>query len=88
MTVSWSDRILEAGVLVLLVVTPLAFGTVEPWSEALAELVILGMAVTYVVRNLREWEFRVDLSPGRLPAAQTRTSRASETSFTIPITSP
>ncbi len=69
MTVSWPDRIIEAGVLVLLVVTPLAFGTVEPWSEALAELVILGMAVTYVVRNLREWEFRVDLPPGRLPAA-------------------
>lgn len=69
MTVSWPDRIIEAGALVLLVVTPLAFGTVEPWSEAVAELVVLGMAVVYVVRNLREWEVRVDLPPGWLPAA-------------------
>jgi len=68
MTVSWPDRIIETGALAVLVFTPLAFGTVEPWSEAIAELVIVGMAVTYVVRNLRDWEFRVELPPGWLPS--------------------
>jgi O-antigen ligase len=53
----------------LLVFTPLAYGTVEPWSEAIAELVVLGMAVTWVLARLPDWELRLDLPPGWLPAA-------------------
>jgi O-antigen ligase len=68
MTSPWPDRLIEAGALFLLVFTPLAFGTVEPWSEAIAELVILAMAVTYVVGSLRNWELRVELPPGWVPA--------------------
>ncbi|PYM04131.1 MAG: hypothetical protein DMD82_15280, partial [Candidatus Rokuibacteriota bacterium] len=68
MTTSWPDRLIEAGALFLLVFTPLAYGTVNPWSEAVAELVILGMALTYVIRTLRAWELRVELPPGWLPA--------------------
>jgi len=45
----WSDWLVEAGVLFLLVFTPLAFGTVEPWSEAIAELVVLGMVVAWLL---------------------------------------
>jgi O-antigen ligase len=65
---TWCERTIEAGVLFLLVFTPVAFGTVEPWSEAVAELVILAMAVTWMIGNLRNWEFRVELPPGWLPA--------------------
>jgi hypothetical protein len=68
MTTSWPDRIIEAGVLFLLVFTPLAFGTVAPWSEAITELVVLGIAVTYVLGTLSHWELRVELPPGWLPA--------------------
>jgi uncharacterized membrane protein len=66
---SWPDRLIEAGVLFLLVFTPLAYGTVEPWSEAIAEIVVLGMAVIWVLTRLPDWEVRVDLPPGWLPAA-------------------
>jgi len=62
------ERLVEAGALFLIVFTPLAFGTVEPWSEAVAELVILGMVVTWLIGNLRNWELRVELPAGWLPA--------------------
>jgi O-antigen ligase len=69
MTTSWPDRLIEAGALFLLVFTPLAYGSVEPWSKAIAELIILAMAVTYVLGTLRNWELRVELPPGSVPAA-------------------
>jgi O-antigen ligase len=66
----WSDWLVEAGVLFLLVFTPLAFGTVEPWSEAIAELVVLGMVVAWLLgMTLRDWELRVELPPGWLAAS-------------------
>ena len=68
MSAAWPDRLIEAGALSLLVFSPLAFGAVEPWSGAIAELVILGMAVVYVIGTLRHWELRVELPPGWLPA--------------------
>ena len=64
----WPDRIIEAGTLFLLVFTPLAYGTVEPWSEAIAELVVLGMVLVWVLGMLRDWELRIELPPGWLPA--------------------
>ena len=68
-TSSIHDRLVEAGALFLLVFTPFAFGTVEPWSEAVAELVVLGMVVTWLLGNLRNWELRIELPAGWLPAA-------------------
>lgn len=68
MTTTWTDRLIEAGVLSLLVFSPFAFGTVEPWSEAIAALVVLGMALTYVIGTLKNWELRIELPPGWLPA--------------------
>ena len=68
MSAAWPERLIEAGTLFLLVFAPLAFGTVEPWSEAIAELVVLAMAATYVLGTLRHWEFRLELPPGWLPA--------------------
>lgn len=41
----------------------------QPWSEAIAELVVLAMVVTYVIGTLRHWELRIELPPGWLPAA-------------------
>jgi len=64
----WTDRAIEAGGLFLLVFTPLAYGTVEPWSEAIAELVVLGMVLAWVLGMLRGWELRIELPPGWLPA--------------------
>jgi O-antigen ligase len=69
MTATWPDRLIEGGALFLLVFTPLAYGTVQPWPEAIAELVVLGMAMTFVLGMLRHWEIRVELPPGWLPAA-------------------
>ncbi|PYN14051.1 MAG: hypothetical protein DME06_05630 [Candidatus Rokuibacteriota bacterium] len=68
MSSAWPERVIEAGTLFLLVFAPLAFGTVEPWSEAIAELVVLAIAATYVLGMLRHWEFRVELPPGWFPA--------------------
>jgi O-antigen ligase len=51
------------------VFTPLAYGTVEPWSEAIAELVVLGMVVAWIVGMLGDWELRVELPLGWLPAS-------------------
>jgi uncharacterized membrane protein len=64
----WSDRLIEGGVIALLIFTPLAYGTVEPWSEALAELVVLSIAIVWLLAMLRQWELRVELPPGWLPA--------------------
>jgi O-antigen ligase len=39
-----------------------------PWSEAIAELAILGMGVVWLLAMLRHWELRIELPPGWLPA--------------------
>lgn len=67
-SLSWADRLVEAGVLFLLIFTPLAYGTVEPWSEAIAELLILGMVAAWIVGMLSRWELRIELPSGWLPA--------------------
>jgi O-antigen ligase len=70
MRTTWPERAIEAGALFLLVFTPLAYGTVEPWSEAVAGLVVLGMALVYVIGGAyRDWELRFELPFGWLPAA-------------------
>lgn len=63
----WRDHLIEAGALFLLVFTPLAYGTVEPWAEAIAGLVVLGMALVWVLGMLRDREVRIELPPGWLP---------------------
>jgi len=65
----WPDRLIEAGVLFLLVFTPLAHGTVEPWSEAVAELVVLALAVILGTGMVVRGELRIERPPGWRPAA-------------------
>jgi O-antigen ligase len=64
----WAERLIEAGVLALLVFTPLAYGTVELWSEAIAELLILGLGVIWLLAMLPHWELRFELPAGWQPA--------------------
>lgn len=68
MATPWTDRAIEVAVLVLLVFTPLAFGTVNPWSEAVAVSLILTMVVLWVAGMVRQWELRIATPPGTLPA--------------------
>jgi O-antigen ligase len=65
---TWPQRFVEGAALFLLVFTPLALGVVDPWSEAVVELVVLAMGVTYVIGTLCDWELRVELPPGWMPA--------------------
>jgi O-antigen ligase len=66
----WPERAIEAGALFLLVFTPLAYGTVDRWAEAVAELVILAMALIFILgKAYRDWEVRFELPIGWLPAA-------------------
>ncbi|HSF31079.1 MAG TPA: O-antigen ligase family protein [Candidatus Tectomicrobia bacterium] len=64
----WSEPLIESGVLALLVFTPLSYGTVEPWSEAISELVILGMGLVWLLSMLQHWELRLELPGGWQPA--------------------
>jgi O-antigen ligase len=66
---SWPDRLIEGGVVFLLIFTPLAYGTVEPWSEAVAVVVILAMASVWLMRMVARGELQVELPPGARPAA-------------------
>src|SRR5262245_9632079 len=68
MTATWPRRFIEGAALFLLVFTPLALGVVDPWSEAVVELVVLAMAVTYLIGTLCDWELRVEFPPGWMPA--------------------
>jgi FlaA1/EpsC-like NDP-sugar epimerase/O-antigen ligase len=65
----WSDRVIEAGTLFLLVFTPLASGAVRHWATAITELVVLLIVVAWIVGMVRQWELRVELPPGWVPAS-------------------
>lgn len=67
--VPWTEHAIEIGVLFLVVFTPLAFGTVNPWSAAIAETVILAMVALWMLRMVREWELRIAIPPGTLTVA-------------------
>ena len=55
-----ADTMVDASVYVLLVATPLAFGTVEPWSIALAELVIFASAFMWGLGMVARRELRIE----------------------------
>ncbi len=49
----WCDRVVLGGVLILLLVTPLAFGSVHPWAFSLLEIVIFLLAGVWAARTLK-----------------------------------
>jgi O-antigen ligase len=67
-TLPRTDRAVAAGAVFLVVFTPLAFGTVTPWAEAVAETVVLAMTVLWVLGMVRQWQLRIAIPPGALPA--------------------
>jgi O-antigen ligase/DnaJ-domain-containing protein 1 len=64
---SWSDRLLPWMLTGLLLFTPLAFGTVEVWSIALAELLVLFMGVIWLSRMIRDGRIQVERIPFPIP---------------------
>lgn len=54
-----SDRLVQAGLYGLIVLTPLAFGTVEPWSMALAEVTIFVIALIWGLAMVSVGEIRI-----------------------------
>ena len=47
---AWLDRIAIAGIAALILLTPLAIGSVNPWSFCVAEIVIFLLTMVWMVR--------------------------------------
>lgn len=59
----WPDRILSWTLTLLLLFTPLAFGTVEVWSIAVAELLVLFMGAVWFAQMIRDGRIHIDRTP-------------------------
>lgn len=59
----WSDRLLSWTLTLLLLFTPLAFGTVEVWSIAVAELLVLVMGAIWFAQMIRDGRIQIDRTP-------------------------
>jgi O-antigen ligase len=59
----WSDRLLSWTLTLLLLFTPLAFGTVEVWSIAVAELLVLFMGAVWFAQMIRDGRIQIDRTP-------------------------
>lgn len=55
-----ADRFVEIGLYALIVLTPMAFGTVEPWSIALAEVGIYAIALVWGLAMVSAGEIRIE----------------------------
>jgi len=55
-----ADKVVEAGLYALLVGTPVAFGTVQPWAIALAEVVIFTIALAWGLAMVARRELRIE----------------------------
>ena len=55
-----ADRIIEVGLYGLIILTPLAFGTVESWSVALAEVWIYAIALVWGLAMVGAGEIRIE----------------------------
>ncbi len=53
------DKIISAGLIILLVFTALAFGTVEPWSVALFELAVMVLLILWAVKTVLDGQLIV-----------------------------
>ena len=55
-----SAKIVEYGLYFLIIFTPFAFGTVEPWSIATAEVVIFTIALAWGIKMVGRGEIRIE----------------------------
>ena len=58
-----SDGVVEYGLYFLIIFTPFAFGTVEPWSIAIAEVVVFTMALAWGLTMVGRGEIRIEKTP-------------------------
>ena len=61
-----SDGVVEYGLYFLIIFTPFAFGTVEPWSIAIAEVVIFTVALAWGLKMVALGEIRIEKTPFNL----------------------
>lgn len=65
--IPWPDRLLLWTLILLLLFTPLAFGTVEVWSIAVAELLVLSMGAMWFTQMIRDGRIQFDQTPLTVP---------------------
>lgn len=58
-----ADRMIEVGLYVLIILTPMAFGTVEPWSIALAEVEIYVIGLVWGLTMVSAGEIHIQRTP-------------------------
>lgn len=61
------DKIIYIGLLLLLILTPIPYGSVEPWSTALWEISIFVLMLLWGLKALIDGRIRITLSPLLLP---------------------
>ena len=57
------DSIIEKGIRFLLIFTPLAIGTVQPWSIAVMEIIAFSIFFLYLIKKTLEYPVSLALSP-------------------------
>lgn len=63
----WFDLLLLWILTLLLLFTPLAFGAVEVWSIAIAELLMLSMGAVWFARMIRDGRIQFERTPFTIP---------------------
>ena len=61
------DKIIERGIIFLLIFTPLAFGTVQQWSVAVMEIVAFSIFSLYVIKRILEMPAQCHSREGSIP---------------------
>ena len=61
------DRVTFAGLLITIVFTALAFGTVDPWSVAIFQLLVILLGVLWAARMVAEGRIYLDIPAVALP---------------------
>ena len=54
------DRVIFYGMLVLLVLTSIPYGTVEPWSEALFECTVFVFCILWLIKGALSGSWRIN----------------------------
>src|SRR5262249_51028103 len=63
------SRVIATGLVITVVFTVLAFGTVEPWSVAGFCLLIAALMILWAIQAVQQKQFSVQLYPLMLPLA-------------------
>ncbi|HKA20207.1 MAG TPA: O-antigen ligase family protein [Blastocatellia bacterium] len=63
------DKAVKVGLMVVIVFTTLALGTVEAWSIAIFQLIVLALAVLWAAKAILEKHLEIKIPPAGLPLA-------------------